>query len=287
MLTPLLFFRFLITLGTAEYLAANHTIFGHVVSGMDIVKRIESLEVGENDKPLQGATIVDCGEIKCRDNEPGFPSVKREERRGRKRSRSRGRSKSRQQRVGDSENSGDKDRALAKGKASSKGRDRSSKHHVVKPSDSGEGEGDREMSGATPPPIQPITGKRSHSRNRSRSRSRQQRRRRRHSESQSPPRRRHRRHRTRSLSRGGYRRRDPEYSRDDQDEERIRREEREREMSRFVEDPLTNNQHGNRELGDGRNSYVDSGEVKFKGRGSMKYREKRSWGGGGRDGRLA
>lgn len=96
---------------------------------------------------------------------------------------------------------------------------------------------------------------------RSRSRSKQRHRRRRHHPgSRSPERRRRRRERER------------DYTREEEAEERIRREEEAREGGRFA--------RMDEERGGG------EPEVKFKGRGSMKYREKKSWGWSGGEGRL-
>lgn len=107
-------------------------------------------------------------------------------------------------------------------------------------------------------------------------------------------RRRHRRHRSRSPGRGAdargerrhrdrsrdrdhrrhdrrereHRHEDVDYVRDDQDaEERIRREEQEREAARGYDDDA--------DVAEKR------GNVTFKGRGSMKYRENKGWGSGG------
>lgn len=70
-----------------------------------------------------------------------------------------------------------------------------------------------------------------------------------------------------------------DYTRDEEAEERIRKEEDEREMGRFA--------RMEEEAGKSRDGAESrEPEVKFKGRGSMKYREKKSWGWGGGEGRL-
>lgn len=40
-----------------------HVVFGHVVSGHDIVRQIEALPVDRNSRPLQDVIISNCGEL--------------------------------------------------------------------------------------------------------------------------------------------------------------------------------------------------------------------------------
>lgn len=40
-----------------------HVIFGHVVSGHDMVRQLEQLPVDRNSRPLQDAIISNCGEL--------------------------------------------------------------------------------------------------------------------------------------------------------------------------------------------------------------------------------
>ena len=49
--------QFFITTVPTTWLNGKHTIFGKVVSGMDIVTKIENTPVGENDKPVTPVTI--------------------------------------------------------------------------------------------------------------------------------------------------------------------------------------------------------------------------------------
>lgn len=55
--------QFFITLNETPWLDNLHVVFGIVISGFDIVKKIESIETGENDKPLQTVTITKSGLI--------------------------------------------------------------------------------------------------------------------------------------------------------------------------------------------------------------------------------
>ncbi|NCN53052.1 peptidylprolyl isomerase [Candidatus Wolfebacteria bacterium] len=49
---------FIVTIESAPWLDGNHTVFGKVVEGMDIVDKIESLPTDENDHPTEDATIL-------------------------------------------------------------------------------------------------------------------------------------------------------------------------------------------------------------------------------------
>ena len=49
---------FIVTADDATFLDRKHTIFGHVISGMDIVDKIESSETDRNDKPRDEVKII-------------------------------------------------------------------------------------------------------------------------------------------------------------------------------------------------------------------------------------
>ena len=55
--------QFFICFGPTPHLNEKHTIFGRVISGYDIVEKVEANPVGEQDHPVKQVTIADCGEL--------------------------------------------------------------------------------------------------------------------------------------------------------------------------------------------------------------------------------
>ncbi|RPB17637.1 hypothetical protein P167DRAFT_601446 [Morchella conica CCBAS932] len=277
--------QFFITLAECEYLTDKHTLFGHIVAGMDVVKKIEDLKVDDSDRPLEDVIIASSGELVFKKRDP-VPVPAARETRKELEVRSSPRSRSRERGKGD-EHRGEESSRYHRRKRSRDGKSRYRKSRsrsrprgaetetLAAPVEDISRGRSRERRGAGPADANttimeepedsissPLQPKRVPSRSRSRHRHR---RRRYHSGSRSPSRRRHRRHREKAY----------EYTRDEEAEERIRREENEREMERFA--------RMDDDRGVGRSGEP---EVKFKGRGSMKYREKKNWGYGGGEGRL-
>jgi peptidylprolyl isomerase len=50
--------QFFITTVPTPWLSGHHTIFGEVVSGYDVVQKIESTDVGAQDKPIKDQKII-------------------------------------------------------------------------------------------------------------------------------------------------------------------------------------------------------------------------------------
>jgi cyclophilin family peptidyl-prolyl cis-trans isomerase len=55
--------QFFITFNTASHLNGKHVVFGRLTSGLEILREIERVAIGRDDKPIQDITVVNCGEI--------------------------------------------------------------------------------------------------------------------------------------------------------------------------------------------------------------------------------
>ncbi|MED6183238.1 Peptidyl-prolyl cis-trans isomerase cyp40 [Stylosanthes scabra] len=55
--------QFFITTTRTPHLDGKHVVFGKVVKGMGVVRSVEHVTTGDNDRPTLDVKIVDCGEI--------------------------------------------------------------------------------------------------------------------------------------------------------------------------------------------------------------------------------
>lgn len=55
--------RFFITLDECPHLNGKHTIFGHLVAGQDVLQKMAKVKVDDEDKPRDPVLIARCGEL--------------------------------------------------------------------------------------------------------------------------------------------------------------------------------------------------------------------------------
>lgn len=56
--------QFFITLRATSWLDGRHVVFGKILSGMNVVRKIERTETDSRDQPKQEVVIANCGSIK-------------------------------------------------------------------------------------------------------------------------------------------------------------------------------------------------------------------------------
>ena len=55
--------QFFITTVPTPFLNGKHVVFGKVVEGMDVVRKVENVRTGKDDRPLQEVVVSQCGEM--------------------------------------------------------------------------------------------------------------------------------------------------------------------------------------------------------------------------------
>ncbi|CDW56256.1 Peptidyl-prolyl cis-trans isomerase [Trichuris trichiura] len=56
--------QFFITTVKTSWLNGRHVVFGKVLEGMNVVRKIENTKTGSNDRPVEDVVIANCGELR-------------------------------------------------------------------------------------------------------------------------------------------------------------------------------------------------------------------------------
>lgn len=60
--------QFFITTVKTEWLDGRHVVFGKVIDGMDVVKKVENTKTNGRDAPVKDIVIEDCGTLPVEDD---------------------------------------------------------------------------------------------------------------------------------------------------------------------------------------------------------------------------
>lgn len=64
--------QFFVTTVPTPHLDGKHVVFGRVIVGKDVVRKIEATPTGQNDRPVQPVTIAAAGELSEKDRSDNF-----------------------------------------------------------------------------------------------------------------------------------------------------------------------------------------------------------------------
>eukprot|EP00835_Amoeboradix_gromovi_P001685 NODE_82_length_22708_cov_0.383476.p14 type:complete len:118 gc:universal NODE_82_length_22708_cov_0.383476:4625-4272(-) len=68
--------QFFITTVATPWLNKKHVVFGKVVEGMDVVRKMEKTKTDHKDAPIKPIIIKECGEIKIKPFKEGEKMIK-------------------------------------------------------------------------------------------------------------------------------------------------------------------------------------------------------------------